>query len=44
MRIVDLHHVKLLHNLVVDFDLARFESRDDLLADINCQDVMQLVQ
>ena len=44
MRVVDLHHVKLLHNLVVDLDLPRLEGRNDLLAEVNRQDVVQLVQ
>ena len=44
MRVVDLHDVELLHDLVVDLDLARLEGRDDLLAEVDGQDVMQLVQ
>jgi len=41
MRIIDLHHIELLNNLGVDFQLLFFKWRHDLLAQVNRQDVVQ---
>ena len=44
MRIVDLHHVELLHNLLINLDLSALESWDHFLAQVDGQDVVQPAQ
>ena len=44
MSIVDLHHIKLLHNLSVNFGFALFEFWNDSLAEVDGYYVIQNAQ
>lgn len=44
MSIVDLHHVELLNNLLINLDFPGLERRNDLFAQVNSDDIMKLVQ
>ena len=41
MRIINLHHIKLLNNLSIDLGLACFEFRNDSLAQVDGYYVIQ---
>jgi hypothetical protein len=44
MCIVDLHHVELLNNLLINLDFSGFERRNDFFAEVNSDDIMKLIQ
>ena len=44
MGIIDLHDVELLDDLLIYLDLPLFEHWDDLLAQINRNEVVKLIQ
>ena len=44
MRIIDLHDVKLLDNFCVNFQLFFFEWRNNLLAQVYRDDIVQNIQ
>ena len=44
MRIVDLHYVELLDDLLVNLDLPCLEGGNDLLAEVDGDQIIELIE